>query len=157
MNLILWRHAEAEDSEPDINRKLTSRGRKQAARMAQWLTRHLPQKHQVICSPATRTRQTADALSDHYEVDDLLAPHCDVADYIAACDWPSGSAQAGGTVVIVGHQPILGRFASLLLSGAEHNWTIKKGAIWWLSTREREGNEQVILRASLTPELIDQP
>lgn len=155
MNLILWRHAEAEDMAPDLQRQLTLRGRKQATRMGHWLKQRLPERYQIVSSPATRTRQTADALSDCYEIDDLLAPHCDVADYIAACDWPSGPAQSFGTVVIVGHQPILGRFASLLLSGTETNWTIKKGAIWWLSTREREGNEQVILKAALTPEMIE--
>ena len=38
MNLILWRHAEAEDGADDLQRALTGKGRRQAARMAQWLT-----------------------------------------------------------------------------------------------------------------------
>ena len=37
MNLILWRHAEAEDTTPDLKRVLTKRGLKDAALMAQWL------------------------------------------------------------------------------------------------------------------------
>ncbi|MEO7547467.1 MAG: histidine phosphatase family protein, partial [Ramlibacter sp.] len=40
MDLILWRHAEAEDAPEggdDLDRALTSRGEKQAARVAAWL------------------------------------------------------------------------------------------------------------------------
>ena len=155
MNLILWRHAEAEDAEPDLARKLTPRGRKQAARVASWLDEHLPERYSVPAPPAARTRQTADALSDRYAIDPRLAPDADVAHYIAACEWPAGPLAASGTVVLVGHQPILGRLASLLLSGVEHDWTIRKGAIWWLSTREREGGEQVVLRAVVGPDLLD--
>ena len=46
MDLILWRHAEAEDVEDgseDLARALTPRGEKQAARMAAWLDRQLPE------------------------------------------------------------------------------------------------------------------
>ena len=154
MNLVLWRHAEAEDAEPDLARKLTPRGRKQAARVAAWHEDHLPERYSVISSPATRTRQTADALCDRYAVDPRLGPDADVAHYIAACEWPTGPQAASGTVVLVGHQPILGRFASLLLCGEERDWTIRKGAIWWLSTREREDGEQVVLRAVLGPDLV---
>ena len=34
MDLILWRHAEAEPGEPDLERALTPKGVKQARRMA---------------------------------------------------------------------------------------------------------------------------
>ena len=37
MDLILWRHAEAEAGEPDDGRALTSKGHKQAEKMAAWL------------------------------------------------------------------------------------------------------------------------
>ena len=37
MDLILWRHCEAEPGEPDLGRRLTSKGLKQGERMAQWL------------------------------------------------------------------------------------------------------------------------
>ncbi|HWS74448.1 MAG TPA: histidine phosphatase family protein, partial [Quisquiliibacterium sp.] len=74
MNLILWRHAEAEDAEPDLERRLTARGRKQAKRMADWLNAQLPERFVVIASPAQRTRQTADALECEYRVDRRLSP-----------------------------------------------------------------------------------
>jgi phosphohistidine phosphatase len=154
MNLILWRHAEAEDAEPDLARRLTPRGKKQAARVAHWLRENLPERYVVLASPAARTRQTADALEVEYTVDRRLAPDVDVAHYIAATQWPGGPQEAAGTVVVVGHQPVLGRFASLVLSGREQDWTVRKGAVWWLSTRERAGHEQVVLRAVVGPDQV---
>ena len=37
MDLILWRHAEAEVGSDDLARRLTVRGAKQARQMAAWL------------------------------------------------------------------------------------------------------------------------
>ena len=41
MNLILWRHAEAEDGVPDLERGLTDKGRRQADAAARWLRPYL--------------------------------------------------------------------------------------------------------------------
>ena len=59
MELILWRHADAEEGERDLERKLTGKGRKQATRVARWLQHRLPSKFTVLCSPARRARETA--------------------------------------------------------------------------------------------------
>ena len=40
MDLILWRHAEAEPGEPDLGRRLTAKGHKQAERMGEWWEDH---------------------------------------------------------------------------------------------------------------------
>ena len=64
-NLILWRHAEAEDSSSsglDVDRALTKRGQKDAKKMANWLHQHLPWNVEILCSPAKRCVQTATAL-----------------------------------------------------------------------------------------------
>ncbi|MGH8706923.1 MAG: SixA phosphatase family protein, partial [Burkholderiales bacterium] len=62
MDLILWRHAEAEDGPPDLERRLTPRGRKDAAHVAKWLLQRLPSKFVVLASPALRAQETAQAL-----------------------------------------------------------------------------------------------
>src|SRR6478752_4097926 len=62
MDLILWRHCEAEAGEPDLGRRLTPKGQKQAERMADWLERHLPDSSRILVSPADRAQQTAQAL-----------------------------------------------------------------------------------------------
>src|SRR5690606_24189168 len=101
-----------------------------------------------------RTRETAEALGGKLELDERLAPDVDVADHLAALNWPEGPGARVKHVVLVGHQPTLGRLASLLLSGTEADWSIRKGSVWWLSTREREGRAQIVLRAVIGPELV---
>jgi phosphohistidine phosphatase len=150
MDLLLWRHAEAEDGEVDLNRRLTSRGEKQARLMAGWLRAHQPKDLRIIVSPAVRTQQTAEALKLPFETIRKIGPEACVSELIAASGWP----HANGSVLIIGHQPSLGRLASLLLAGQESEWSIKKGALWWLSNRVRRDEAQTVLRAMIPVELL---
>lgn len=153
MDLILWRHAEAEDGGPhlpDAKRRLTARGDKQAHDVAKWLKARLPKKTRILVSPATRTQQTAHALALPFEVERKIGSDADVADLIAAAHWPEHS----GAVLLVGHQPGLGQLASLLLAGQESEWTIKKGALWWLTRRVRGGEPQTVLRTVVSPDFL---
>lgn len=151
MDLLLWRHAEAEDGEDDLKRRLTARGEKQARTMAAWIRDHQPKDLRIIVSPAMRTQQTAEALKLPFETHRKIGPDACVSELIAASGWPDAS----GAVLIVGHQPSLGRMASLLLAGHEAEWTIKKGALWWLSNRVRRGETQTVLRAVIPAELLE--
>ncbi len=153
MDLILWRHAEAEEGGaglPDSKRRLTTRGEKQAHDMAKWLRAQLPKKTRILVSPAVRTQQTAHALALPFEVEPKIAVGADAADLIAAADWPTHS----GAILLVGHQPSLGRLAALLLSGTESDWSVKKGGVWWFTKRSREGRDQTILRAVMNTEML---
>lgn len=149
MDLLLWRHAEAEVGSNDLARRLTGRGEKQAKQMAAWLRQHLPQELRILVSPAVRCQQTAKALDLPFETQRQLAPDAPVTDILAAAGWPD----ARGAVLIVGHQPALGQLAALLLSGQEAPWTIKKGAVWWFSNRVRLGESQTVLRGVMTADL----
>lgn len=150
MNLLLWRHAEAEDGIDDLQRALTKRGRKQAELGAAWLRQHAPADLQVLVSPAVRTRQTADALKLDYTIVPDLAPDAEPANVLAASGWPFASQ----SVLVIGHQPTLGRVASTLLAGEDLPWTLKKGGIWWLARRQRDEDFQVVVRAVVNPELL---
>ena len=154
MDLLLWRHAEAEDGTPDLKRKLTPRGEKQARQMAAWIKAHAPENLRIVASPAKRCQQTAEALGLPFDTDPRLAPDQDVTALLAAVDWPDGGDTKHHTVLVVGHQPTLGRTAALLLSGREAYWSVKKGAVWWLSNRTRLGEAQTVLRAGIPPELV---
>lgn len=149
MDLLLWRHAEAEEGPNDLQRRLTARGEKQAKAMAKWICDHRPKNLRILVSPALRCQQTAQALGLPFETIRRLGPEACVSDLVGASEWPL----AGGNVLIVGHQPTLGRLASMLLSGAETDWTIKKGALWWFTNRVRAGETQTILRMALGPDL----
>lgn len=150
MDLLLWRHAEAEEGENDFERALTGRGEKQAKAMARWIRQHLPRHLRIIVSPTVRTQQTAEALDLPFETERRIGPDARSADLIAATGWPS----TRGAVLLVGHQPGLGQLASLLLAGQESEWTIKKGALWWLSRRIRGGESQTVLRTVVSPDFL---
>ncbi len=150
MDLILWRHAEAEDGAPDLERRLTAKGHKHAARVAEWLLQRLPAKFTVLASPAVRAQGTAAALGVPIRTVDALAPGASVRTVLEAAGWPDRKS----AVVVVGHQPDLGRAAAFLVSGAEGSWSVKKGGLWWLSGRVREEGAQVVVRAVVTPDFI---
>jgi phosphohistidine phosphatase len=146
MDLILWRHAEAEDGVPDEKRMLTAKGRKQAARMARWLEQRLPAHYLVLASPALRTQQTAGALGK-VVVREELGLSATAQGILHAAQWP----RAEQPVVIVGHQPTLGMTAALLLGGeGSPAWSVRKGAILWFARKE----SQIVLRAVLSPDLL---
>jgi phosphohistidine phosphatase len=149
MDLIVWRHAEAEDGAPDLERRLTAKGRKQAERVAQWLLQRLPARFAVIASPAARAQQTAEALGVPVKTDRSLAPGATPEAIRRACGWPDYKT----AVVIVGHQPDLGRAVAELL-GSRVGFSIKKGGLWWLSNRVRDEKDQVVVRAVVSPDLL---
>lgn len=153
MDLVLWRHAEAEDSDgtvPDDKRRLTARGEKQAKQVARWLQQHLPRKRKILVSPTERTQQTAHALRLSYEIEPRLDVGAAAKDVLAVAGWPAQS----GAVLVIGHQPTLGRVAALLLGGAEADWSIKKGGVWWFSSRVRDDETQTVLWAVVNPDLL---
>lgn len=159
MDLILWRHAEAEpeglDPGGDLARRLTPRGERQAARMADWLGRRLPPDTRIVASPARRAQQTAKALDRRFETLDALAPGARVEDLLAAAGWPD----AATPVLVVGHQPTLGQVAARLLAGigpdgGERDWALRKGAVVWVRRRERDDGADVVLHAAQPPGLL---
>ena len=150
MDLLLWRHAEAEDGKPDLERELTAKGRKQAQRVAEWLQQRLPDSYVLVSSPAARAQQTAEALGRKIRTDPALAPGASVAKLLEAAHWPEHK----GVVILVGHQPDLGRLAAHLVAGTPQGWSLKKGALWWLSTRVRDEEDQVVVRAVMSPDLL---
>jgi phosphohistidine phosphatase len=147
MKLILWRHAEAEEGTPDVERKLTPKGEKQARKIAKWLKEHLDEPVRLLASPAKRTQQTAQALGERIETKNELAVGSSATRILRATGWPEGQ----GTVIVVGHQPALGQLAALILSGKEADWSIKKGAIWWFETGKQEDESATHLRAVRAP------
>lgn len=152
-DLILWRHAEAEnagENEDDLDRSLTQRGEKQAARMAVWLDRQLPDGLRVLASPARRTEQTAKALGRKYKLRAELLPGGQPDELLELAQWP----RSRGAVLIVGHQPMLGQTVARLLGLRADECSIRKGAVWWLRHRQRQDASETILLAVQSPEFL---
>ena len=153
MDLILWRHAEAVEGSPegdDAARALTGRGEKQAARMAAWLDRQLPESTRIWVSPARRTEQTALALGRKFKFNPAVGPLGTVDQLLELVQWPN----AKGCVLVVGHQPTLGQTISNLLGLSAQECAVKKGAVWWLRYREREATGQTVVVTVQTPDLM---
>jgi phosphohistidine phosphatase len=150
MDLLLWRHAEAFDGLPDLPRKLTNKGQKQAAAIAEWLDARLPKHTRVLVSPATRAQETAAALRRKYETVAAIAPGADPTAVLTAAGWPDAKTP----VLVVGHQPTLGQVAGMLLADAPAELSIRKGAVWWLKRRTRGSDAEVVLRAVIGPDLL---
>lgn len=150
MDLILWRHAEAVEHGmvADLDRPLTAKGERQAARMAEWLNQRLAQTTRILVSPALRCQQTARALGRPFKTVEALAPGAEPEALLAAAKWPS----AHEPVLIVGHQPTLGFTVAQLVADLPQPWSVKKGAVWWLRNRDREGLAQVVVQAVMAPD-----
>ncbi|MFY9261973.1 MAG: histidine phosphatase family protein [Gallionella sp.] len=150
MDLILWRHAEAEEGFPDHSRALTAKGERQAEKMAQFLRPHLPSDARILVSPALRTRQTVAKLTDHFTLAPTIATGASMQAVLQAARWP----EAGDTVLVVGHQPTLGAVVAHLLGCKEEAFSIKKGSLWWFNRRERNGVVQNTLRLAITTDFL---
>jgi phosphohistidine phosphatase len=147
MDLILWRHADAESGVPDEERKLTAKGSKQAERMAAWLKENLPKDVVVLASPARRSQDTAGALTKKFDTIREVGTSANAQAVLKAAGWPRGDR----AVVVVGHQPTLGQAVALALTGKTADWSIKKGAVWWLVARSPN---EVMVRAVIAPDQL---
>ena len=152
MELILWRHADAEDPGPqgDAARRLTRKGEKQAERMARWLRPQLEGTWRVVVSPAVRALETVAPLDMSYEVRETVSTAVGPESILQEAGWPSGAQ-----VLVVGHQPTLGQVAAILLGGKTGEVSVRKGAILWFSTRERDGHHETVLKAVLDPDTLE--
>ena len=151
MDLLLWRHAEAEDiglDGSDLARALTPRGQRQAAAIGHWLKKNGPRELRVLASPALRTRQTAQALDREFEICNDIGLDATPARLIQASGWPTGR-HLGSAVILVGHQPTLGQLAARLMTEREADWPVKKGALWWFQHRSGETAIKLVLPAEL--------
>ena len=153
MDLILWRHAEAVEGGEgieDLQRGLTPRGEKQAQRMAAWLDRQLPNGLRVLCSPARRTEQTAQALGRRYKLRAELSPDGSMQDLMELVQWPQGR----GAVLVIGHQPVLGQTLTSLLGMTSGECAVRKGAVWWLRQRQRMEHQETVLLTVQSPDFL---
>jgi phosphohistidine phosphatase len=153
MDLIFWRHAEAFESlegQDDLSRTLTPKGEKQALRMSQWLDRQLPEGIRVMSSPAVRCEQTVKALGRKVKYKSELLPDASLDDLLVTAGWPDSKM----SVLIVGHQPVLGQAVAYLLGIPGGECSVRKGAVWWLRSRVRDGDTQTVVVSVQTPELL---
>lgn len=153
MELILWRHAEAEphteDDVTDQLRALTPKGARHASRVGAWLDRQLPAGCRILTSPATRCVQTTEALGRKFVTVDALNTHSTPEAILDACGWPRQKTP----VVVVGHAPLLGQVAALIFSGVAHEWKMRKGSLLWIA-RKSDEDPAPFIRLAVGPDIV---
>ena len=139
MDLLLWRHAHARDALPgesDMDRPLTDKGIRQAEKMAGWLKRHMPANTLILCSPAVRTVQTVQALTQAFTLCHEIRPDSSSEALLAASQWPHASTP----VLVVSHQPFLSQAVSQVFDfPSTLTLPFRKGSLWWLRIRSVNG------------------
>jgi phosphohistidine phosphatase len=117
-NLVLLRHAKSDypDGVPDHNRPLAARGRKEAGLAGDWLRANLPAVDGVLCSTATRARETLartgiDAPARYAEPLYGATPGTMIEQINLVSDDVT-------TLLVVGHEPTMSEVA-LILAGAD--------------------------------------
>ena len=139
MNLYLLRHgiAAAKDDPAftsDSERPLTKKGTKKFRKAARGIERLGITLDVILSSPLVRARQTADivaaALDKESYVEEIpaLAPDSSPEQLLSELSGVEGKEH----VMLVGHEPFLGKLAAFLVSGKNNSDTViplKKGGI----------------------------
>ena len=157
MDLILWRHAEAEVASADIDdlsRKLTGKGIKQANKIAYWLDSTLPDSCRILASPSVRTRETMAALENYGRKCKFLPElglDATASTVLQAANWPNSREP----VLIIGHQPYLGQVVAECLDTPMQEYSVRKGNIWWITQKLTEAQTfNTYLKAIIPPDLV---
>jgi phosphohistidine phosphatase len=162
--IVVVRHAIAEDRDaaagarrPDVQRALTPAGRRKMERAAAGLRRILPQPGLVACSPLVRARETAEIITHGYGIPGpaqtaTLAPGFEPR---ALLEWTRNHAAGTAPVVLVGHEPDLGRWVAWCLGCPDSApLEFKKGAACLLEFPAAAGPGEARLHWVLTPRLL---
>lgn len=114
--MILLRHAKSDypDGVADHERPLAKRGIREAALAGDWIRENLPPVDPVLCSTATRTRQTLERTG-------ISAPATFVerlydATAGIAIEVINGAPEAANTLLVIGHEPVMSSLALSLAS-----------------------------------------
>ncbi len=119
LTLILMRHAKSDWSsgeQADFDRPLNPRGVRDAPRIAQWLQDQSLIPDRILASAAKRTRQSAQAMLDHWNSDEVLMTSNSL--YLADPETILKSIQSDGgdanVLMVLAHNPGISYLASTL-------------------------------------------
>ena len=110
--LLLLRHGKSDWGQhlSDYRRPLTARGRKEAARIGQWLVEQGMEPDHIISSPAERARQTAEiaAAAMHFPQDTIQwMESLYMADVQTLVEVIHNAPEQSSTLMLVGHNPAM--------------------------------------------------
>jgi len=159
MNVYLMRHGIAQAKgnpkiPSDDERELTKKGAKKARRAAKGLRTLKIPFDRIITSPLPRARETAEIVAKVFDMEEQVE---DAAELKPQASVESLAARLieyrdCQELLLVGHQPFLGKAASLLLCRNESaDIDLKKGGICCIELNELDMKKPGVLRWMLTP------
>ena len=160
MLLYVLRHAEAEALSPsglDADRALTDAGAKRMKAVARAISRMEPSFDAILVSPLLRARQTAEPVAaacrfkDELRVTEALLPGSDpstLLDELEGAEWK--------TVLVVGHEPHMGRLFGRLVSGRRDvEVPMKKASLAVFEVHTQLGADRADLKSYLPPRVLE--
>ncbi len=121
MYLMLMRHGEAESTAAsDSDRRLTPYGQQQVSDCADNLRQQSIRVDRIAASPYRRAKETAEIMSAEFRLaiacHDELTPDSNPADVISLLDrdLASGIESSAGGLLVVTHQPLVGRLVYMM-------------------------------------------
>jgi phosphohistidine phosphatase len=131
MRVFLVRHAIAHERNrgrwPDDSRRpLTATGKRKFRKAARGLERLLPKSARILTSPFVRARETAGILAAVHGGKFVECPELAQGEPSRAV-FALIRVRAAASVVLVGHEPDLGRFLSAALGAGKAQLAFKKG------------------------------
>lgn len=163
MEIYLFRHGIAEDRgaqrfTDDSQRPLTPQGLKRTRKVVEGMAALKLYFDVVLTSPYVRAKQTADILVEVFGIPEQLRlchklipgtkPRELVEEIKRFCS-------KNDRVALVGHEPDLSLFASLLISGkSDANLTLKKAGLCKLNTSQLVAGRCASLEFLLTPKVL---
>jgi phosphohistidine phosphatase len=160
MDLYILRHGIAEENNPDApandsRRRLTSEGAKKIQRIAKGMKALELDFDLILSSPYVRARETAALVAKEFGAEkklslvEALVPDGNPKDLV---DQLKSVPKKNRHILLVGHEPYLSRFISLLISGDTClPITLKKGGLCKLSLKSIQYGRCATLEWLLTP------
>jgi len=163
MNLYLMRHGVAvEPGTPgygERERPLTPEGERKVQRIAEAILRMDLSFDAILSSPLARARRTAEIIlhelkaNQKLQLTEHLSPGVQVKGLVAHLNTLRGSPRE---VLLVGHEPDLGRLVSVLLTGDDGLRVVfKKGGLCKLAIENLQARRCATLEWLLTPRQLE--
>ena len=117
MFLYLVQHAKAKSEEEDPDRPLSEEGFSDIEKVAAYVSQFGFTVDAIFHSNKLRARQTAEVLAIHIKPSASIKEEDSMAPLDDPAIWAERLRGMSGSVMLTGHQPHLGKLASLLLCG----------------------------------------
>jgi len=162
MNIYLLRHAiaaqPAASGFPDSKRPLTAEGRKKLRQAAEGMTALNLKFDLILSSPFLRARQTAEIIADQFDTRSRL----EFSEHLRPESRPTTLIQElqrldspPDDVLLVGHEPFMSRFISMLCSGGpDCAVTMKKSGLCKLKAESIGPGRCATIEWLLTPKQL---